>query len=90
MNKMGRPPAEWMYRMAGLKLPDSQVLDLLELEKIVGVSAVSIKAFFNKIKTKRIHTVIDGRVKAVFKVGDVKKSAKEHVRPWGPVTLEKP
>lgn len=82
MAKMGRPPAPWMYELTKLKLQDNKIIGLKELSDLLGIPITSLKTFFNKIKTVRTHKVENGKVQTLYKVGDIRKSAKNYITPW--------
>ena len=85
MNKkkrMGRPPAKWAYDLAKLKHQDDKRLSLTTLSEITGASIGSLRIFLNKSETPKEYELEGGQARALYRVKDIKKSARDHIEPW--------
>lgn len=79
--KMGRPPASWMFELVDLEL-DGPWTDAYEVADHLGVNAKTVKSFFEKLDIKPKHEVENGKVRARFKIAELRRAAGAYVKPW--------
>lgn len=79
--KMGRPPAEWMFKLRDYPF-DKQWTDTYEVAKNLGIHVKTVKSFLDKLKVKPRHIIIDAKTRAQFKVKDLKEATRLYIEPW--------
>lgn len=79
--RLGRPPAEWMFKVVELNLDDAWT-DPYEISNRFSLNVNTVKSFFEKLKLKPKYEVENGTVRARFRVSDFKRAAAAHVEPW--------
>lgn len=80
--RMGRPPARWVYEILNLKLADNHWLDKNELAKELGKEVNSVKSFLKKLDMPKKYEFDDGFIRAKTKFVDLKKAVAAYIAPW--------
>ena len=80
--RIGRPPAKWAYDFVELKQRGDTKLSLVMLAEMTGASVGTLRRFFIKSKTPKEYELEGGQARALYRVKDIKNSAREHIEPW--------
>lgn len=80
--RMGRPPAEWAYRLAKLPKNDNEWFDIYELSEILGIPYHSIRIFLHRFTFTKKYCPHEGVIRAKYNVRDLKKVIGDYVSQW--------
>ena len=79
--KIGRPPANWMFKLIDLNLSE-QWTDAYEIADKLKLNVKTVKSFFYKLNIQPKHVVIKGKARAQFNVNDLRQAIKLRIKPW--------
>ena len=77
---VGRPPAEWIYKLAELKISPERSVDFPEISKLLKTSEKSVKHFCATHRVKGEYFPARRSICLRFKTEDLKLAARRHLK----------